>query len=157
MPYNKDSGESRLRRNTNPDVYTRKTNKNIFKNSQASSNTENKIDDRRPQNVVPPINTENKIDDRRPQNVVPPINEFELDGRRPQNINQSNSKPVTVQGLSYWNLILLVVANGLAPVLGGVIFYHVFLSKGERQKAAQSILVSAIVSFIRILYILSFK
>jgi hypothetical protein len=146
MAYNKDSGESRLRRDVNPETYTRKKNKSIFKNSQT-------------QQQSPPTSSQYKTnydweisgvdvnyEKKAPQSF------FEYERQRKEKSGETKQ-----ESLSFMDIIGIIVANGIVPVVGGFVYYIVFSSKGEKQKAMQSIVLSAIVSTIRIMYLVNSK
>jgi hypothetical protein len=156
MAYNKDSGESKLRKNVNPDAYARKMNKNIFKNSQTSTQP--------PPRQERKTNSNWEIPDVEIDNNVSNIEEFNLNPlrygqERPrygyEQREKKESGETKQELLSFTDIIAIIVINGLFPVIGGFIYYIILMSKGERQKAALSIVLSAIVSFIRILFIIN--
>jgi hypothetical protein len=167
MAYNKDSGESKLRKNISQDVYARKRNKNIFKNSQTSTQP--------PPRQQRKTNSDWGIPDVEVDNNISNIEEFdfELDGTDPPRYEQNHPRYGQERSryeyerqrksesgekqllLSFMDIIAIIIANGFFPVIGGFIYYIILSSKGERQKAAHSIVLSAIVSFIRILFIIN--
>jgi hypothetical protein len=171
MAYNKDSGESKLRKNVNQNTYVRKKNKSIFKNSQTTQ---------------PPLKPQQKTNyDWDIPNVdmnidVPYIGEFELYEKKtpryeqkevkykkeePQSFYEYERKKKEEQTkeksedkqerLSLKDIIIIIIANGFVPVAGGFVYYIVLASKGEQQKAMQSLVLSAIVSLIRIMYLVN--
>jgi hypothetical protein len=144
MSYNKDSGESKLRKNVNTDAYNNKKNKNIFKNSQASQSP------LKPQNKanynweIPDVDVD--VEQHEPRSFY----EYERQRR-----NQSESGESKQELLSFRDVIGIIVANGIVPIVGGFVYYIILSSKGEKQKAAQSIVLSAVISVIRIIYLVN--
>ncbi|MDR1595250.1 MAG: hypothetical protein LBS43_12330 [Prevotellaceae bacterium] len=175
MAYNKDSGESKLRKNVNQDTYTRKKNKNIFKNSQTSTQPPPKSQRKSIYEwEIPDVEIDNNIPNIEEFNFEPNKTEtpkYERDNLRyekkePQNFYEYERQRRDAEKreketgdkrslLSFMDIIAIVAANGFFPIIGGFVYYIILASKGERQKAAQSIVLSAIVSFIRILYIIN--
>jgi hypothetical protein len=129
MAYNKNSGESRLQKKANPDAYINKTNKKIFQTQQTTRAT--------------PKPQHKKNDDWE----IPDSSEYE---RRRRNETESKKEL-----LSFVDIIKIIAVNALIPVIGGFIFYIILSTRGNRRKAAQSIVLSAIVSIIRIAYIVN--
>ncbi|MDR2027102.1 MAG: hypothetical protein LBQ01_06020 [Prevotellaceae bacterium] len=156
MAYNKDSGESRLRKDANPGAYINRKNRNIFKSSQTAQTSP------KPQRK---INYEQEVsgaDTDTPhtgfesnEKHIPeykktePRRSYEYERQREK---ESESERET---LSFKDIIGIIVANGFVPIIGGFIFYIALSSQGKRQKAAQSIVLSAIVSIIRIMFIIN--
>jgi hypothetical protein len=165
MAYNKDSGESRLRKDVNPNVYVHKKNRNIFKNSQTTQTSPPPKPQRKTNYDWDIPNVDMDVD-------VSNIENFELESdvrktpeqkpryekKEPENFHEyerpkkDDSEPKQ-ELLSFGEVIGIIVANGLVPVVGGFVYYIIFSSKGAKQKAAQSIVLSAIVSIIRIMYL----
>jgi hypothetical protein len=154
MAYNKDSGESRLQKDASPNNYIQKKNRNIFRNSQTAQP---------PPKPQPKTNYDRGIPD-----MDVPYTEFEPDKREtPRYENKeyqhsygserwgSNKSESEQELLSFGEIIGIIVANGLVPIIGGFIFYIIFSSRGKKQQAVQSIVLSAIVSIIRIMYIIN--
>jgi hypothetical protein len=131
MAYNKDSGESKLRKEANQDAYARKKNKNIFKNSQSAQSPPPKPEERK-------ANYEWDM----PDTNIPDYNRQEKEGSR-----------IEQESLSFKDIILIIIANAIVPIIGGFVYYIALSAKGYKQKAVQSIVLSAIVSIIRIMYI----
>jgi hypothetical protein len=155
MAYNKDSGETKLQKNVDQNAYVRKKNRNIFKNSQTSTQTPPK-----PQRKT---DYEWEIPDVENDNNIPNIEEFNFgqdrtdtsryeQERRRYEKKEANDKRSL---LSFKDIILIIVANAFLPIVGGIFYYIILAVKSERQKAAQSIVLSGIVSFIRILYLVN--
>ncbi|MDR1339945.1 MAG: hypothetical protein LBK58_07840 [Prevotellaceae bacterium] len=164
MAYNKDSGESKLRKGANQNAYTRKKNKNIFKNSQPAQSPP------RPQRKT---DYEWDIPDVDIDIDVPDTGEFGQDRKKTSGYRQNNpgygekeswnifeherqekeESDSVQESLSFKDIVLIIIANLVVPVIGGFIFYIALSAKGHRQKAAQSIVLSAIVSIIRIMYL----
>jgi hypothetical protein len=163
MAYNKNSGESKLRKDADPNEYTHKKNKNIFKNSQTSP---------------PPPKSKRKTGYEWdiPEVNIPVTGEFEYDtGRknsqrkeydssryedrefRNSSEYERNSKKEESrnrqESLSFTDIILIIAANLFVPIVGGFIYYIAMSARGNRQKAAHSVVLSAIVSIIRIIYL----
>jgi hypothetical protein len=149
MAYNKDSDESKLRKNVNPDIYARKTNKNIFKNSQTSTQTPS-IEERKTnlEWEMPDVDIDNEEFNLNPPQYGQEKPRYEYEQREKK---ESGEKRL----LSFIDIIAIIVNNGLFPVAGGFIYYTVLVSKGEKQKTMQLIVLSAIVSIIRIAYIVN--
>jgi hypothetical protein len=127
MAYNKNSGESRLRKDVSQNTYVNKKNKDIFKNSQTTA----------PSSPPKPQYKTNYSWD------IP-----DMDMKQKETENKQ-------ERLSFKDIVIIVIANGFIPVAGGFVYYIVLASKGERQKAMQSLVLSAIVSLIRIIYLVN--
>ncbi|MDR0725153.1 MAG: hypothetical protein LBF59_03980 [Prevotellaceae bacterium] len=167
MAYTKDSGESKLRKNVNPEAYINKKNKSIFKTSQTQqffSKPQHKanydweipevdmdipnIEEPKLEEKETPRYNRDKIryEKKEPQSF------YEYERRRKE---ESESGEPKQELLSFRDIIGIIVANGLVPIVGGFVYYIILSSKGEKQKAAQSIVLSAIVSIIRIMYLVN--
>ncbi|MDR1898342.1 MAG: hypothetical protein LBR10_16320 [Prevotellaceae bacterium] len=55
--------------------------------------------------------------------------------------------------LSLRDIVFIIALNFFIPVMGGIIYYVILSSKGSKQKAVQSIVLSLIVSLPRIIYL----
>ncbi|MDR1582605.1 MAG: hypothetical protein LBS55_04995 [Prevotellaceae bacterium] len=140
MAYNKDSGESKLRKNAGQDTYTHKKNRDIFKSSQTTTQP--------PSEPQRKTNYDWDIPDVEPQSFY----EYERRKKEEQKKKESENKQ---ELLSFKDIIVIVIANGFVPIAGGFIYYIVLSSKGEKQKAMQSLVLSAIISLIRIMYLVN--
>jgi signal recognition particle GTPase len=154
MAYNKDSGESKLRKDVNQNTYVRRKNKSIFKNSQSAQSPPKQqrktnydwnipsvdIPDNY-EKETPKYEQGNQRYEREPQNIF----EYEKEKK-----GESQDKQ---EMLSFMDVVLIIIANIVVPVAGGFVYYIALSAKGHKQKAAQSIVLSAIVSIIRIAYI----
>jgi hypothetical protein len=179
MPYIKDSGEAKLRKNVNQNSYTRKKNKNIFKASQTPQappkpRVVTTFDWEIPavdSNIVVPSvdeiviegNTRSEIPKRKDyQREIPKKETFKpnymYEKKEAQNFYETefekrkDETEVKQEMLSFRNIITIIAANAVVPILGGFIYFIVLSVKGEKQKAMQSIVLSAIVSIIRLMF-----
>ncbi|MDR2382443.1 MAG: hypothetical protein LBD76_00955 [Prevotellaceae bacterium] len=156
MAYNKDSGESKLRKNVNPDAYVRKTNKNIFKNSQTSTQPPPEQERKTNSNwEIPDVDVDNNVSNIEEFNLNPPRYGHERPRYGYEEREKKEPGETKQELLSFIDIIAIIAANGLFPVAGGFIYYIILGLKGEKQKAMQSIVLSAIVSIIRIAYIVN--
>ncbi|MDR1169259.1 MAG: hypothetical protein LBK97_00300 [Prevotellaceae bacterium] len=162
MAYNKDSGESKLRKEANQNAYIRKKNKNIFKNSQPAQSPPKPQRKANYEWDIPDVDID-----------MPDTHEFESNRKKTSGYEQNNSRygekesqnifeyekqeteksRIEQESLSFKDIILIVIANGIVPIIGGFVYYVALSAKGYKQKAVQSIVLSAIVSIIRIMYL----
>jgi hypothetical protein len=155
MAYNKDSGESRLQKNVYQDNYNQKKNKNIFKNSQIPQTSSQPQHKPNYEGKMPDINVlpEMRLNERK----IPKSDKeehrgsYEYERRRKENANSQQ------ESQSFLDVIGIIVANGLVPIIGGMIVYNILSARGKKVRAAQSILLSTIVSIIRIIHLILTK
>jgi hypothetical protein len=146
--YKKDSGENQLRRNVTFGDYVAKKSKPIFKNSHSevpdygysAPQTRTVPSGAKPTSPIQPTpqQTVDELLNRRPGRNS---------GAQPLRNMQQQEPPVEI--ISFRNIILTGVLNWFMPVFGALISYAV-IAKKSKQQAAQSIVLSAIVSIIRL-------
>jgi hypothetical protein len=130
MAYNKDSGESKLRKDITMDTYVHKKGKSIFKNSQTAQ-------------TQPQPSTNPKW------NYAPYSEDFRQN-KRPE--KKQDAKP---EFLSFLEFIGIIIANIFVPIIGGFICYIIFYLRGKKRKALQSIVLSVIVLVIYTVFTLN--
>ncbi|MDR1887686.1 MAG: hypothetical protein LBQ70_07220 [Prevotellaceae bacterium] len=175
MAYRKDSGETRLQKDASRNNYAHKKNRSIFKNSQtvqtppkprSAINFDWQIPDVDMTIDVPDVNeidlgdpaehsgnsgreAQKSAQDRKTYEKTETRNIYEFEYEKRQEKPEESRREV----LSFRNIIIIIAANMLVPVVGGFIYYIVLASQGFRQKASQSIVLSAIVSIVRLMYL----
>jgi nitrate reductase NapE component len=151
MAYSKDSGESKLKKNANSNDYTQKKNKSIFKN-QSASQPEAKPQDRTDDiHDAPYGDTGNTGRYDSPEYESGEFRDFPEYERRDRQEESENRK----DSITFMDVVAIVIANIAVPIVGGFVYYVAMTIKGNRQKAAHSVVLSIIVSVIRLIYIRS--
>ncbi|MDR0385584.1 MAG: hypothetical protein LBH60_05865 [Prevotellaceae bacterium] len=166
MAYNKNSGESRLQKGADRNAYIHKKNKNIFKGSQTApppppkSQCKTSYEWDIPNVDIDlniPVTSEFEQESRRKEQQKRKHNssryENDFHNSRDERQNKQEESQDRQESLSFKDIIFIVIINIVVPVAGGFIYYIAMSVKGSRQKAVQSIVLSAIVSIIRIMYL----